>query len=155
MLLVRPRSDIFFANVQHFRRDLYAALEARDPKPSIVLIDASRRYLFEFTGHEAVREMVADLRDQGFEIWGVLPRGEAADAIRVSARSLDRVRRSCFQPFLMQLRHILTSLMVRRSRNHPLGVRRLAVVSSMLWVDRLIGFADDSRIEGTNSLWRH
>jgi sulfate permease, SulP family len=82
MLLVRPRSDIFFANVQHFRRDLYAALEARDPKPSIVLIDASRRYLFEFTGHEAVREMVADLRDQGFEIWGVLPRGETADAIR-------------------------------------------------------------------------
>jgi hypothetical protein len=26
--------------------------------------------------------MVADLRDQGLEIWGVLPRGEAGDAIR-------------------------------------------------------------------------
>jgi hypothetical protein len=47
-------------NVQHFRRDLYAALAARDPKPSIVLIDASRRYLFEFTAHQIVRDMVAD-----------------------------------------------------------------------------------------------
>lgn len=81
MLLVRPRSDILFANVQHFRRDLYAALAARDPKPSIVLIDASRRYLFEFTAHQIVRDMVADLRAQGLEIWVVLPRGEAAEAI--------------------------------------------------------------------------
>jgi hypothetical protein len=74
-------SDIFFANVQHFRRDLYAALAARDPKPSIVLIDASRRYLFELTAHQIVRDMVADLRAQGFEIWVVLPRGEAGEAI--------------------------------------------------------------------------
>jgi SulP family sulfate permease len=81
MLLVRPRSDIFFANVQHFRRDLYAALAARDPKPSIVLIDASRRFLFEFTAHQIVRDMVADLRAQGLEIWVVLPRGEAGEAI--------------------------------------------------------------------------
>jgi SulP family sulfate permease len=81
MLLVRPRSDIFFANVQHFRRDLYAALAARDQKPSIVLIDASRRYLFEFTAHQIVRDIVADLRAQGFEIWIVLPRGEAGEAI--------------------------------------------------------------------------
>jgi hypothetical protein len=48
-------------------------LAARDPKPSIVLIDASRRYLFEFTAHQIVRDMVADLRAQGFEIWVVLP----------------------------------------------------------------------------------
>lgn len=82
MLLVRPRTDIFFANVQHFRRELYAALDARDPKPSIVLIDASRRYLFEFTAHEATRDIVADLRDRGFQVWAVLPRGEAGDAIR-------------------------------------------------------------------------
>ena len=81
MLLVRPRSDIFFANVQQFRRDLYAALAARDPKPSIVLIDASRRFLFEFTAHQIVRDMVADLRAQGLEIWVVLPRGEAGEAI--------------------------------------------------------------------------
>jgi len=81
MLLVRPRSDIFFANIQHFRRDLYAALAARDPKPSIVLIDASRRCLFEFTAHQIVRDMVADLRAQGLEIWVVLPRGEAGEAI--------------------------------------------------------------------------
>jgi sulfate permease, SulP family len=82
ILFVRPRADIFFANVQHFRRDVYDAVKKRDPKPSIVLIDASRRYLFEFTAHEAVGEMVANLRDQGLEIWGVLPRGEAGDAIR-------------------------------------------------------------------------
>jgi hypothetical protein len=43
------------------------------PKPSIVLIDASRRYLFEFTAHQIVRDMVADLRAQGLEIWVVLP----------------------------------------------------------------------------------
>ena len=82
ILLVRPRSDIFFATVQHFHRDLYAALAARDPKPTIVLIDASRLYLFEFTAHEAIRDLVADLRDQGLETWAVLPRGEAAEAVR-------------------------------------------------------------------------
>jgi MFS superfamily sulfate permease-like transporter len=82
MLLVRPRTDIFFANVQHFRRELYAALDARDPKPSIVLIDASRRYLFEFSAHEATRDIVADLRGRGFQVWTVLQRAEAGDAIR-------------------------------------------------------------------------
>jgi hypothetical protein len=46
-----------------------------------VLIDASRRYLFELTAHQIVRDMVADLRAQGFEIWVVLPRGEAGEAI--------------------------------------------------------------------------
>jgi hypothetical protein len=56
-------------------------LAARDPKPSIVLIDASRRYLFEFTAHQIVRDMVADLHAEGFEIWVVLPRGEAGEAI--------------------------------------------------------------------------
>jgi MFS superfamily sulfate permease-like transporter len=81
MLLVRPRTDIFFANVQHFRRELYAALDARDPKPSIVLIDASR-YLFEFSAHEATRDIVADLPGRGFQVWTVLPRAEAGDAIR-------------------------------------------------------------------------
>jgi hypothetical protein len=53
-------------------------LAARDPRPSIVLIDASRRYLFEFTAHQIVRDVVADLRAQGFEIWVVLPRARPA-----------------------------------------------------------------------------
>src|SRR5688572_17325744 len=81
MLLVRPRSEIFFANIQHFRRDLYAAVATKDPRPSIVLIDGSRRYLFEFTAHQALREMIADLRDQGLEMWVVLPPGDAGDAV--------------------------------------------------------------------------
>jgi hypothetical protein len=55
----------------------------------------------------------------------------------------------------MRLRRTQASQTARPSRNHPLGVRRLAIVSSMLWEDRLIGFADDSQIERTNSLWRH
>jgi sulfate permease, SulP family len=82
MLLVRPRSDIFFANVQHFRRDLYAALAARDPKPTILLVDGSRRYLFEFTANQTLREIIADLRKQGLEIWIVLPPGDPGDAVR-------------------------------------------------------------------------
>jgi MFS superfamily sulfate permease-like transporter len=81
MLLVRPRSEIFFANFQHFRRDVYAALAANDPRPTVLLIDGSGLFIFEFAGHQALREMIADLRSAGLEIWAVLPPGSAEDAV--------------------------------------------------------------------------
>lgn len=47
----------------------------------ILLIDGSGLFIFEFGGHQALREMVADLRSEGLEIWGVLPLGSAEDAV--------------------------------------------------------------------------
>jgi MFS superfamily sulfate permease-like transporter len=65
MLVLRPRSDIYFANVQLFRREVQAALAARESRPTILVFDASRLSLFEYTAHQAVRDTVSDLRTQG------------------------------------------------------------------------------------------
>jgi sulfate permease, SulP family len=81
LLMLRPRSDIHFANVQHFRREVHAAIDAAPVRPVVVLFDGSRLAIFEYTAHQSVRELVDELRAEGIDVWTVLPPGAATEAI--------------------------------------------------------------------------
>lgn len=81
LLVLRPQADLHFANVQRFRREVHAAIEAAASPPSVVLVDATPLGNFEYTAHEAARELVEELTDHGIEVWAVLPPGELKDAM--------------------------------------------------------------------------
>ena len=113
MVVIRPRSDIYFANVQRFRRDVERAVAASDPKPSVVLIDGSGLGLFEYTAHQVMADLAADLRRRGIEVWGVRSRQteHSADAGRRFAASIggERAREfSSAAAAIVAFRHVIS-----------------------------------------------
>lgn len=81
LLVLRPRSDLHFANVHRFLREVHAAVEAAPTPPSVLLVDASRLGSFEYTAHQAARDLIEELAAQGVEVWAVTPPGDLTDAI--------------------------------------------------------------------------
>lgn len=80
LLVLRPGSDIYFANVQRVRRDIDAIVAAAPVRPRVVLFDVPDVSMFEYTAHEGLRQMVDDLLAQGIEVWEVEPRPDAREA---------------------------------------------------------------------------
>jgi sulfate permease, SulP family len=80
VLVLRPRSDVYFANVQRFRREVLAAVDAADPRPAAVVVDAANMSVLEFTAEQSLRELVTELRAANLEAYVVLPPGRLSEA---------------------------------------------------------------------------
>ena len=75
MLVIRPHSDLYFANAQHFRSEVDAAIDAEraaGTSPSVVVLDTRSLSLYEFTAHQALRTLHDDLARRGITMEFVL-----------------------------------------------------------------------------------
>ncbi len=82
MIVLKPRSQLYFANAQRFRREVRTAISNAPEPPSVLLLDAADILIFEYTAHQAVRALLDELRAEGIDVWAVFPSEEVLNAIR-------------------------------------------------------------------------
>ena len=69
LLIFRFDADLFFANASVFAERVRAAVDAADPPPRVVLIDAESVSEIDTTALMVLRELRAELEDAGIRIW--------------------------------------------------------------------------------------
>lgn len=69
ILVVRPAGGLFFANARRVGDRLLALVEAADPLPEVLLVDASLVPDVEVTALEALEQLDTDLRERGVRLW--------------------------------------------------------------------------------------
>jgi MFS superfamily sulfate permease-like transporter len=69
LLIVRFDADLFFANANVFADHVREAIDAADPRPSVVLIDAESINDVDTTALSIVRDFRDEMAAEGIEIW--------------------------------------------------------------------------------------
>ena len=69
LLIIRFDADLFFANATVLADDVREAVEAADPKPSVVLFDAESVSDIDSTAMMAMRDLRDELAAEGIELW--------------------------------------------------------------------------------------
>ena len=69
LLIIRFDADLFFANANVFADHVREAIDASDPKPSVVLIDAESINDVDTTALSIVRDFRDELAAEGIELW--------------------------------------------------------------------------------------
>jgi high affinity sulfate transporter 1 len=69
LLIIRFDADLFFANANVFADDVQSAVEAADPRPSVVLIDAESVSDVDSTALLVIRDLRDELAGEGIELW--------------------------------------------------------------------------------------
>jgi high affinity sulfate transporter 1 len=69
ILVVRPAGGLFFANARRVGDRLLALVDAADPLPEVLLVDASLVPDVEMTALEALEQLDTDLRERGVRLW--------------------------------------------------------------------------------------
>ena len=80
LLVLHPVSEIYFANVEHLRREILEAIADSPTPPRVVLLDATSVAVFEYSAHQALRQLIEDVEARGIVVWEAERPGEAADA---------------------------------------------------------------------------
>ena len=70
LIIFRFDADLFFANASVFADDVRSAVDAADPRPSVVLIDAESINDIDSTAIQVVRDLNDELAGDGIELWG-------------------------------------------------------------------------------------
>ena len=81
LLIIRFDADLFFANANIFADAVRGAIEAADPKPSVVLIDAESVSDVDSTAVSVVLELRAELEGEGIKLWVARLKTQLADQI--------------------------------------------------------------------------
>lgn len=69
LLIIRFDADLFFANANVFVDDVREAIEAADPRPEVVLLDAESISDVDTTALSIIRDFREELEAEGMEVW--------------------------------------------------------------------------------------
>ncbi len=81
LLIFRFDADLFFANANVFADDVLEAIAAADPKPQVVLIDAESISDIDSTAVGVLRDLIAELREVGIEVWAARIKTRVAEIL--------------------------------------------------------------------------
>ena len=81
LMIIRFDADLFFANVNVFADSVHEAVDAADPTPTVVLIDAESISDIDSTALMALRDLRAELDAQGIEIWAARVKSRVSEVI--------------------------------------------------------------------------
>jgi SulP family sulfate permease len=92
LMIIRFDADLFFANVNVFADAVQEAVEAADPKPDVILLDAESVSDIDSTALMALRDLRAEFDAQGIELWAARIKTRVADVLeRVNGVRPDHV----------------------------------------------------------------
>ena len=69
ILVFRFDSELYFANVEHFRSSIDALVDQKGENLKLVVLDASAINSVDSTGVHALEELIKDLGEQGVELY--------------------------------------------------------------------------------------
>jgi SulP family sulfate permease len=84
ILIIRFDSNLYFANVQHFRDTMEEKIQHRGDDLSLVVLDASSIHNIDSTGVHTLKEFVEDLNERNIKLYiaGVI--GPVRDKLKTS-----------------------------------------------------------------------
>lgn len=84
ILIYRFDSQLYFANVEHFRNTIDRLIERKGENLKLVILDASAINNIDSTGVHALQELITDLREQDIELYFAGTIGPVRDKLKVS-----------------------------------------------------------------------
>jgi MFS superfamily sulfate permease-like transporter len=69
LLVLRIGAPLYTANAREAQRQILGRVDATDPPPRVVVVDATAVGRLSVTSLEVFRELDQELRDQGVELW--------------------------------------------------------------------------------------
>ncbi|HET8864316.1 MAG TPA: solute carrier family 26 protein [Gracilimonas sp.] len=83
ILIYRFDSQLYFANVEHFRNTVDRLIERKGEKLKLVVLDASAMNSIDSTGVHALKELIKDLKERGIELYFAGTIGPVRDKLKV------------------------------------------------------------------------
>lgn len=84
ILIYRFDSELYFANVEHFRSEINALTEKKGEQLKLVVLDASAINSVDSTGVHALEELITDLGEKGVELYFAGAIGPVRDKLKVA-----------------------------------------------------------------------
>lgn len=84
ILIFRFDSNLYFANVEHFRESLDDKIRQHDDDLSLVVLDASSIHSIDSTGIHALKELISDLDDRQIKFFMAGVIGPVRDKLKTS-----------------------------------------------------------------------
>ncbi|MAO63908.1 MAG: sodium-independent anion transporter [Balneola sp.] len=84
ILVFRFDSELYFANVEHFRSSIDALVDQKGENLKLVVLDASAINSVDSTGVHALEELIKDLSEQGVELYFAGAIGPVRDKLKVA-----------------------------------------------------------------------
>ncbi|HBQ61734.1 MAG TPA: sodium-independent anion transporter, partial [Balneolaceae bacterium] len=84
ILVFRFDSELYFANVEHFRSSIDALVDQKGENLKLVVLDASAINSVDSTGVHALEELIKDLGEQGVELYFAGAIGPVRDKLKVA-----------------------------------------------------------------------
>lgn len=84
ILIYRFDSELYFANVEHFRSEINALTEKKGEQLKLVVLDASAINSVDSTGVHALEELIRDLDERGVELYFAGAIGPVRDKLKVA-----------------------------------------------------------------------
>jgi len=81
LMIIRFDADLFFANVNVFADAVREAVEAADPKPDVILLDAESVSDIDSTALMALRDLRAEFDTEGIEVWAARLKTRVVDVL--------------------------------------------------------------------------
>jgi len=92
LLIIRFDADLFFANANVFADDVREAVDAADPKPSVVLFDAESVSDIDSTAMMVMQELRDELAADGIDLWTARIKSRVQETVdRVEGLDMGRV----------------------------------------------------------------
>ncbi|MEX2476803.1 MAG: solute carrier family 26 protein [Gracilimonas sp.] len=83
ILIYRFDSQLYFANVEHFRYTIDKLIDQKGEKLKLVVLDASAINSIDSTGVHALQELIKDLKERGIELYFAGAIGPVRDKLKV------------------------------------------------------------------------
>lgn len=83
ILVYRFDSQLYFANVEHFRNTIDTLIQPKGEQLKLVVLDASAMNSVDSTGVHALQELIEDLKERGVELYFAAAIGPVRDKLKV------------------------------------------------------------------------
>jgi SulP family sulfate permease len=83
ILIYRFDSQLYFANVEHFRNTIDKLIDRKGEKLKLVVLDASAMNSIDSTGLHTLQELIKDLKERGIELYFANAIGPVRDKLKV------------------------------------------------------------------------
>lgn len=83
ILIYRFDSQLYFANVEHFRNTIDRLIERKGEQLKLVILDSSAMNSVDSTGVHALQELIKDLNEKGMELYFAGAIGPVRDKLKV------------------------------------------------------------------------